>query len=284
MDNWENLEEEERNELLLRCVEVEKQYEEKRKSRQEENAPLGNEMKKIRKSCISLAKVISGGQSGADRAALEVAERVGLLTGGTAPPQYMTSDGPRPELGTRFHLEELKISSSKLKCDLGECFVMRSRKNVDESDATVAFRTKCSAGTDKTIGYCLTKQWKVIPEKERQRLLNTRQCYRPVLVICLNPILPSQSSQSSLMCHNPPEHHQIELTGVPQVWREDIDRFERFLQTNNVKILNVCGHREKNKDQSWSRLVRDFLWLALSNCEEHQHDLICHSDDRNGIR
>ncbi len=39
-------------------------------------------------------KIISGGQTGADRAALEIARELGFETGGIAPAGYMTEDGP----------------------------------------------------------------------------------------------------------------------------------------------------------------------------------------------
>jgi len=39
-----------------------------------------------------------------------------------------------------------------------QVYVMRSMRNVDDSDATIAFRLEPSIGTDKTLGYCLTKK------------------------------------------------------------------------------------------------------------------------------
>ena len=46
-----------------------------------------------------IAKVISGGQTGADQAALSVAVEFGLPTGGTMPKGFLTHDGPRPLFG-----------------------------------------------------------------------------------------------------------------------------------------------------------------------------------------
>lgn len=58
-----------------------------------------------------LRKVISGGQTGADRAGLEVAHKLGLETGGWAPSGYVTSLGRDRSLGTKFGLKELRLES-----------------------------------------------------------------------------------------------------------------------------------------------------------------------------
>lgn len=39
-------------------------------------------------------------------------------------------------------------------------YIARSKANVDNSDATIAFCVQPSAGTEKTIGYCRTGRWK----------------------------------------------------------------------------------------------------------------------------
>ena len=57
-----------------------------------------------------LSKIISGGQTGADRAGLEVAKRLGYETGGTVPRGYKTSTGPDPTL-KEFGVVEHKIRS-----------------------------------------------------------------------------------------------------------------------------------------------------------------------------
>ena len=53
-----------------------------------------------------LQKIISGGQTGADRGGLEAAEALGIETGGTVPLGFWTTDGKCPELVTRFKLKE----------------------------------------------------------------------------------------------------------------------------------------------------------------------------------
>ena len=104
-----------------------------------------------------LEKVISGGQTGADRAALEAAVTVGIPTGGWAPPGFMTSRGQDLVLRDQFHLEELVSSPQPLS--IAAAYVRRSMANVDDADGTVAFRLHASAGTDKTIAYAQSGRW-----------------------------------------------------------------------------------------------------------------------------
>jgi hypothetical protein len=75
-----------------------------------------------------LRRVVSGGQTGADQGGLEAALRSGLEAGGWAPRDFMTEDGPQPELAARYGL---------LECNGG--YDERTVKNVEASDATVIF-------------------------------------------------------------------------------------------------------------------------------------------------
>lgn len=88
-----------------------------------------------------LCKVISGGQTGADRAGLEIAKRLGYKTGGTVPRGYRTSIGPDltlKEFGVVEH------SSSR--------YPPRTIKNVYDGDATVWFGDEETPGGRLTIG------------------------------------------------------------------------------------------------------------------------------------
>ena len=52
----------------------------------------------MRENDMKLRKVISGGQTGADRTGLECAKALGLETGGTAPDSWRTDEGHDPTL------------------------------------------------------------------------------------------------------------------------------------------------------------------------------------------
>jgi hypothetical protein len=156
----------------------------------------------------TLAKVISGGQSGADMAALEAAKACGLLTGGVAPEQYITANGKKPELGTEFGLREL----IRAKESLAQMYVRRSQLNVDESEATVAFRLQPSVGTDKTIGYCQSGKW-AKPDGGKF----AKKPHRPHLVV-----------------------RDVSAANAEATAREIVE----FVRLHKVAVLNVAGHRD----------------------------------------
>lgn len=76
-----------------------------------------------------LRKVISGAQTGADIAALEVAKEFGLETGGLMPFGYKTLEGCKPEYEKLFGISAHHSSS----------YVPRTRRNVKDSDGTIRF-------------------------------------------------------------------------------------------------------------------------------------------------
>jgi hypothetical protein len=71
-----------------------------------------------------LKKIISGGQTGADRAALDAAMRLGIPHGGWIPKGRIAEDGP---LDTAYRLLEMPTDS----------YAERTEKNVLESDGTL---------------------------------------------------------------------------------------------------------------------------------------------------
>ena len=51
---------------------------------------------------MSIKKIISGFQTGADIGGILAAKRLGLETGGTMPKGFRTEDGPRPEFAELY--------------------------------------------------------------------------------------------------------------------------------------------------------------------------------------
>lgn len=72
-------------------------------------------------------KIVSGGQTGADRAALDVALELGLGTGGWIPRGRRAEDGTIPE---RY--------GGLVETD-SDAYALRTERNVRDSDATVVF-------------------------------------------------------------------------------------------------------------------------------------------------
>ena len=87
-------------------------------------------------------KIISGGQTGVDRAALDVAIELGLQYGGFCPKGRLAEDGI---IQDKYKLTELHTSQYK----------MRTFANVQASDGTLIIHGgTASGGTLKTKDYC----------------------------------------------------------------------------------------------------------------------------------
>jgi len=84
---------------------------------------------------MKLKKIISGGQTGADRTGLECAKELGLETGGMAPKLYRTETGPDPTLAEYGLIESPNHT-----------YPPRTRWNVQHSDATLWFGNLGSPG------------------------------------------------------------------------------------------------------------------------------------------
>lgn len=91
-----------------------------------------------------LRKIISGGQDGVDRGALEAAHDFGLTTGGTAPNGFRTVRGPDLVLKEKFNLTEHR----------SRAYQPRTEQNVIDSDGTLIIASALSSpGTALTLTY-----------------------------------------------------------------------------------------------------------------------------------
>ncbi len=93
------------------------------------------------KPTFPLKKIISGGQTGADRAGLEVGKRLGYETGGTVPKGFRTNRGPDQSL-REFGVTE----------DASPDYPPRTIRNVRDSDGTVWFGNVKTPGGKLTLG------------------------------------------------------------------------------------------------------------------------------------
>ncbi len=82
-----------------------------------------------------LAKVISGGQTGADEAGVKVARWLRIPTGGTMPKGWRTLDGPRPEYEERYGMVQHTSSG------------YGPRTFVNVADADLTLRLACDFGS-----------------------------------------------------------------------------------------------------------------------------------------
>ncbi len=85
-----------------------------------------------------IRKIISGGQTGVDRAALDVAIKLAVAHGGWIPQGRITENGPLP---AKYNLKETRSSS----------YVVRTEKNVQDGDGTLIIsRGRLTGGSEYT--------------------------------------------------------------------------------------------------------------------------------------
>lgn len=95
---------------------------------------------------MALVKIISGGQTGVDRAALDAALAAQFPCGGWCPADRKAEDGPIPE---RYPMSLLTERGTRL----------RTLKNVQSSDGTaILFNQSLSGGTKLTRDLCLREK------------------------------------------------------------------------------------------------------------------------------
>jgi len=92
-------------------------------------------------------KIISGGQTGVDRGALDAALKHGIESGGWCPTGRLDEFGRIPD---RYPLKELENGG----------FTERTLQNVKDSDGTVViYPGKLSGGTEQTLHFCVEQRW-----------------------------------------------------------------------------------------------------------------------------
>jgi hypothetical protein len=91
-------------------------------------------------------KIISGGQTGVDRAALDVALKRGIECGGWCPAGRLDEFGRIPD---QYPVQELEVGG----------FTERTLQNVKDSDATIIiYPGKLAGGTEQTVRFCVEQQ------------------------------------------------------------------------------------------------------------------------------
>ena len=114
-----------------------------------------------------IRKIISGGQTGADQAALDAAIKLGIPHGGWIPKGRLTENGPLPD---KYELREMQATA----------YVLRTEQNVIDSNGTLIIsHGKLSDGSDYTRKMAVknNRPWLHID-------LNKTPAFKAVALIC----------------------------------------------------------------------------------------------------
>ncbi len=138
----------------------------------------------------SITRIVSGGQTGADRAALDAAIAMGIATGGWCPAGRKVEDGVMPE---KYPLTETKSKS----------YEVRTRWNVRDSDGTLILNLgeldggtlKTKAFAEKTGKPCLVVQ---LDQPEHQTPLDVTSWLQKHTIHALNVAGPRESKRPGI--------------------------------------------------------------------------------------
>lgn len=108
-----------------------------------------------------MLKIISGGQTGIDRMALEVAKELGIKTGGYAPKGYLTENGSDLTL-KEFGLEETETSD----------YNYRTKCNIRSASGSILFGNTESNGSKLLIKYCTAHFYPFIMNPTSEKIVD----------------------------------------------------------------------------------------------------------------
>jgi len=169
---------------------------------------------------VKFLKIISGGQTGVDRAALDVALKHGIKCGGWCPAGRLDEFGTIPD---RYPLQELELGNQEGRSEdrpsgletaapwqTRDSFAQRTAANVRDSDGTtIIYYDQLRGGTAYTVECC-------------------RHLQRP-----------------------------YELIEASQISTEDAAKLiANFVHKHKIEILNVAGPRQSEWSEGYDYLTR----------------------------
>jgi hypothetical protein len=146
-----------------------------------------------------VTKVISGGQTGVDQAALRAAHASGLECGGWAPPGRACESGIIP---LRFPMTETPEERSAEAPEVARS--LRTEWNVRDSDATLVLRNKLTDGDDPGTRWAVKcaaryqKPLRISDPSEVDALLGVLEWLATYKIATLNVAGPSEGTQPGI--------------------------------------------------------------------------------------
>lgn len=120
---------------------------------------------------MKIKKIISGAQTGADRAGIDAAQVCGVAYGGKIPAGRRAEDGPIPDT-----YECLEVVPERN-------YLVRTEANVEDSDVTLVFtRGTPKSGSKRTIEFC----WRHNKPYLHVDLSYTGMDFRVISVVLIN--------------------------------------------------------------------------------------------------
>jgi hypothetical protein len=166
---------------------------------------------------MALMKVISGGQTGVDRGALDAALVAGFPCGGWCPADRSAEDGPIPD---RYPMSLLagrasnapspgETKEARTARPAGQGYRQRTLKNVQDSDGTaILFDHSLTGGTKQTRDLCIREK-------------------KPFIVLDATQITVERAVKAAL----------------------------RFIEENEISTLNVAGPRASGWPEGYGFVV-----------------------------
>lgn len=162
-----------------------------------------------------LIRVISGGQTGADRAGLEAARQAGLQTGGTVPRGWRTENGT-----------DLSLRAFGVQEHASPNYPARTQANVIDSDGTLILgRVPLDGGSELTAGFCrrMRKPYRFVRAPEELQTMT--------LIIVKNWIISSNIATLNVAGNR--ESKQPGLQAEAQEWLKEL-----FLQLKERNLVH----------------------------------------------
>ena len=166
---------------------------------------------------MSVYRIISGGQIGADIAGLRAGVRMGLEVGGWMPQGFRRLNGNRPEMASIYNMNEHECRG----------YPPRTRQNVLDSDGTVRFAENFNS------------------PGERCTLRAVQEFNKPVFDVLIRPDRDSVSPMNDLPFRRWLENNDIEILNVAG---NALPRIEPLVETFLIRTITRYNDAQNYRD------------------------------------